>query len=237
MPYQIQTFWKKTSVTLIILLIITTFHNSISAQEIYISNDLSLWSGLSVDKEIIKDFDLKFEQEMRLYHNMTQLDDAISNLELEYAINKAFKLGGELRYSYNKKRDRSLSHDGRYAIHLNYQFEPIKDLEINYRIKYQQKYASIDNFHRHKKIDTNWRHRIKIQWEKFDNHKIYLSSEYFRGNEQFRAAFHDKYRITLGDKMKAGPGEIGFAVGYEQELEHSFPIKMMILKLNYHFDL
>ncbi|MEA1873297.1 MAG: DUF2490 domain-containing protein [Bacteroidota bacterium] len=228
---------NNTGYSLILLVIIAFYSNSTLAQETYVTNDLSLWTGLSVDKEIINDFNLKFEQEMRFYHNITQLDDAISNLELEYSINKAFKLGIELRYTYNKKRDLDLSHEGRYAFHFNYQIEPIKDLEFNYRLKYQQEYNEIDNLDRNNEINTNWRHRLKIQWEKFDKHKIYLSAEYFRGNEQFRAPFHDKYRIILGDKMKAGPGEIGFAIGYEQELEHSFPIKMAILKLNYHFGL
>lgn len=228
---------NKTGYYLIMFALITFFAKPISAQETYITNDLSLWTAVSIDHEIINDFNLKFEQEVRFYQNMSQLDDAISNLELEYSINKQFKLGTELRYTYNKKRDFDLSHEGRYAFHLNYQIEPIKDLEFNYRLKYQQEYSEIDNLDRNNEINTNWRHRLKIQWEKFDRHKIYLSTEYFRGNEQFRAPFHDKFRITLGDKMKAGPGEIGLAIAYEQELQHSFPIQMAILKLNYHFGL
>ncbi len=211
--------------------------NLLNAQQVYISKDLGAWTGLSIEKSFANDLSLKFEEEVRMYHNMTEFDQLNSTLELEYDINKSFDIGTEFRYSFDQTRDKDKRSNLRYAAYIQYKIEPLADFEITYRLKYQQEYENFQFPPTNKTIETDWRHRLKLQYEKVENHKIYLSAEYFKRHDLFREPFNHKYRLLLGDEFHFGPGDLDIALGYEQELDHSLPISLAFVKLNYCFGL
>ena len=73
------------------------------SQEVKVIQDFSLWTGVSFEKKIFKDFDLIIEAQVRSFHNATKLDDILLDTRLKYSINKKFSLGGNARYTYDVK--------------------------------------------------------------------------------------------------------------------------------------
>ena len=86
------------------------------SQEVKVVNDIGFWGGINIEKKIRKDFKINVEQKVRLYTNITELDDYLIDFGVLYRVNKNFKLGGNIRYTYDAKRWKENEHHFRYHL-------------------------------------------------------------------------------------------------------------------------
>ena len=73
-------------------------------QDIKSTRDIGLWTSLSLEYKFNKKWRGTATQEIRTFNNALRFQKSISDFEVDYKLNKQFKLGGGLRYAYNRER-------------------------------------------------------------------------------------------------------------------------------------
>jgi len=218
-------------------LIIIFLYTSISvSQEIKVIRDFGGWGGVSFEKEVVSNYYLNLETQLRTFHNASKLDDYILHAQLKHSINKKFDLAGGLRYILDIKRVNKTEHNIRYNIDLEYKKKLTEKLKIRYRLRYQQEfinpYLYIDFFFTsnvQRIYSSALRHRLKLNFKYNERHNIYTAFEIFRIFGVFRAPHFSKTRVFLGNKMS----RFDVAVGFEKELNSSYPYSFIFVKTVY----
>ena len=155
-----------------------------------------------------------------------------TDLGAEYRINKQFKLGAQIRYSYDRKKELDLTHDLRYSVDFKYRLKITKELKLDYRLRYQNKYIDLFEFVDEHKQKAHLRHRLELGY-KIKNATVYASTELFREYVYFKKPAYNNLRFMLGTDFKTTYGKLGFALGYEYELNDPYPFEFFFLKLSY----
>jgi len=204
------------------------------SQEVKVVNDIGFWGGLNIEKEIVKDFKINIEQQIRLYTNITEFDDYLIDFGGLYRVNKNFKLGGNIRYTYNAKRWKENEHHFRYNLDLKYRGRLSYRWRVLYRLRYQYEYAGLLVDDVSLKVHySNIRNKLLFEYDLNKNNDVYLSGELFRLSLSYKDPFFNKIRFYLGDKFQTRIGKINIALGYEQELNNSYPLSFFFLKTVY----
>ena len=218
------------------LIIIFLYAGISVSQEIKVIRDFGVWSGASFEKEVVSDYYLKLETQLRTFHNASKLDDYILHAQLKYSINNKFDIAGGVRYILDIKRVNKTEHNIRYNIDLDYKKKLTKKLRVRYRLRYQQEfinpYLYIDFFFSsnvQRIYSSALRHRLKLNFKYNERHNIYTAFEIFRIFEIFRAPHFSKTRFSLGNKMN----RFDVAIGLEKELNSSYPYSFIFVKTIY----
>lgn len=113
------------------------------SQQVKVVKDFGFWGGFNVEKKLSKAFEINLEQQMRFYSAAKKLDDYIINLGGKYIMNKNFKLGANLRYTYNSKLWTEADNNCSYNLDLLYKGDVSKRMTIFYRVRYQHEYVNL----------------------------------------------------------------------------------------------
>lgn len=204
----------------------------ISAQEIKKTQDLGLWVGFEFKYDIHEKFRLSLLQDLRLQESISEFDKYISDLGVDYRINKHFKLAGNVRYFLNRKKDKTISQNYRYNLDLKYKTSWFSEFRVKYRLRFQSNYeelfAVVDEG-----VESNLRNELTLQYRLNEQHQLYFSSEIFREITAFREPYFNQARFFIGDQFQTKFGEFELAAGYERELESKRPLNLMLIKLRY----
>lgn len=221
---------KKTFVLLISVLI----SHSLFSQQIRVTQDFGLWSGVNIEKKLTEDFEINLEQQLRFYSNVSEFDDYLIELGGKYKMNKNFKLGSNIRYTYNARRRKDSENNYRYNLDLLYKGDLSKSLSIHYRLRYQHEYVNAFSEDQPTNINSSdLRNRVKIKYDINETHKGCISAELFRIREQFREPYFNRVRFYIGDEIRSKLGEFSVSFGYEQEINHTYPLSFFFFKTIY----
>lgn len=210
--------------------------NAIQCQEVVTTRDIGVWAGVGVRYDLNKRWDTFLLQEFRTIDNAIQLGQSITDIGLSYRINGAFKLGGGLRYSYDRKKNGNFTNDIRYNLDFKFKHSFGKRFSFHYRLRYQHNYEDLFTFVPEIEEKSNLRNRIKIQYD-LKKHDLYFSAELFREFITYKKPEFNSLRLAIGDDFKTGIGEFKTGLAYERELNTAYPLNFFFLKLNYFFDL
>lgn len=206
--------------------------NPCFAQEIKTVRDIGIWTRIGLDYEINKDWQFSASQEIRTFNNAVKIQKYISDFDLGYRINKRFDLSAGLRYAYNREKNNSFSHNIRYNLDFKYKRKLSKDLDLQYRFRYQSNYENpftgFSDFEQRAKA----RNRLKLDYE-FKKHEPSLGAEIFRSFVYYRKPWFSSFRLTLGDEFDTKLGEFNLGMGYERELNVEFPLNYYFFRMNY----
>ncbi|MCL3782542.1 DUF2490 domain-containing protein [Prolixibacteraceae bacterium JC049] len=204
------------------------------AQEKKVTKDMGVWLGVNIEKELSSTVDIALKQQLRLYNDVSEVDDYIFDLGGKYKLNKNFKLGANVRYICNFRMEKDAEHNFRYNLDLNYGAKLSSRFKLGARVRYQQEFENyFTEYSKRKKNSKAVRGRLKLRYRYNDNHKWYISGELFRKIEKFKDPYNDKVRFYLGDEFKSKLGQFDCSLGYEKELEGKHPMSFYYLKLNY----
>ncbi|MGY5351562.1 DUF2490 domain-containing protein [Wenyingzhuangia sp. IMCC45533] len=210
----------------------------IFSQQVVVTEDFGAWIGANFEKEVLKDFDLSINPQIRLQTNASEVDSYLLNLGGKYKINKHFKLGAAVRYTHNRRRVKAAEDNFRYNLDLGFAGKIIKKLKFSYRLRYQHEY--LDFF---KDLNANHvnffeiRNKIRLKYKLNKNNSPYFSSEIFKLNETFKESTFNKIRFYIGDQVNSGFGDFDIALGYEKELNAKNPLTFLFVKLIYNVEL
>ncbi|HOY38086.1 MAG TPA: DUF2490 domain-containing protein [Bacteroidales bacterium] len=204
------------------------------SQEIAVVRDAGLWAGIGVGKRITKDFQAEFNQELRLYHNCTKIDDCISDLGIDYSINRNFSIGANGRYTYNIKRDEVIENDLRYGFDMNYKARLGLRFKLFCRARYSKEYFDAFNkISQEKLTETDFRYRLKLEYQYNGMHSLYTSGEIFRTTDKLRDPYFSKIRCFAGDEIRIQSGVLNLAIGYELQNKISYRTSFVFMAISY----
>jgi len=221
---------KRTTIILINLILTSLLF----AQQTKVIRDFGVWGVINIEKNIGKDFEIELAQQLRFYSTATQLDDYIVDLGGKYKINKNFRLGANLRYTYNAKRWKETENNYRYNFDLRYKGRIMENLNLHYRLRYQHEY--VNTFSEYLKTNihhSNIRHRAKAEYKINKLHTSYFSAELFRLMEPFIEPYWNKVRFFIGDEIASRIGEFDVSFGYELETNTKYPLSFFFIKTKY----
>jgi long-subunit fatty acid transport protein len=208
--------------------------NSVWCQEIKKTRDIGLWAGIGANFDLNKKWNAFLNQEVRSFDNGIKLQKSISDIGVTYQINKQFKLGAGLRYSYDRKKDYTFTNDIRYNVDFKFKYKLIKHLSLRYRLRFQHNYINLFTFTPDIEEKSNLRNRIRLQYT-LKQHAIYFGVELFREFVVYKKPAFNNLRLDIGDRVKTRFGEFKYGLAYERELNEEHPLNFFFLKLNYTF--
>lgn len=223
---------------LLVITIFTFFVRYSTAQEFKVTSDLGLWTEITLSKEILNDFTLSTNQHLRLNRNFKNLDDWITEIGLEYKIDKNFALGADARYNKNYHYNEPAQNDYRYNFDLNYDGRIATNFKIYYRIRYQKEFYGNSVFNEYLDyFESTFRHQFKLKFDKNDRSKIYGSAEIFRQTKKAGKATFNKYRVWIGDEITLFSEVLNLAFGYEHQLNNANPYTYYLVRIKYEISL
>ena len=207
------------------------------SQQIKVTRDFGVWLGVDFKKELSRSFDLSLMQQIRTFKDATELDDYLFDLGLKHSINKEFEIGGNLRYTYNQKRVSYRENNFRYNLDISFKKKVVPRLSLRYRLCYQKEYVNLlSEFYNPAPQDIysiHIRNKAKLTLRVNKKNRLFFSSEIFRLTQKYRASYFNKIRLYLGNEMKTRIGIFNYSIGFEKELNSSFPYSFILFKTIY----
>tara|TARA_B100000795_G_scaffold132558_1_gene98919 strand:- start:916 stop:1605 length:690 start_codon:yes stop_codon:yes gene_type:complete len=224
----------KRLVVLVFLIILTI---PLFSQQVKVTRDFGIWIGVDFKKEISSRFDFSLMQQIRTFKNASELDDYVFDIGLKHSINKEFKIGGNLRYTYNKKRVSFRENNFRYNLDISFKKKIIPKFDLQYRLRYQMEYVDLlSYFYNPAPSDiytVHIRNKAKLTLRVNKKNRLFFSSEIFRLTQKYRAPFFNKIRLYLGNEMKTSIGIFHYSIGFEEELDSRSPYSFILFKTIY----
>jgi len=221
---------KRVSIILLYLI----FSKTLLSQQVKVTRDVGFWGGVNIEKTISKEFKINLEQQVRLYTNATKFDEYIIDFGGKYTINKKFKLGADLRYSYDAKRWEDPENNFRYNLDLKFKQKLISKFKMYYRLRYQHEYNNLLSEDLSSNLSKSGiRNKVKIQYAANKKNELYFSVELFKLIQIFREPYFNKIRFYIGDNVNSERGRFNYSLGYEQEINTNDPLSFFFLKTIY----
>ena len=219
----------------ILLLLFLAFSQELVGQEIVKTQDLGLWLSGEFSKQFKEDYSFSASQEVRLYESITELDKSITQLSIDYKINKKFKISGGIRYAFNAKEDKTISQDFRYHGDFGYKLKFNKDFSMKYRLRFQTRYPNLFLPTR-KGSDSDFRHRHSFDFDLNKKHELGFSAEIWREFELYEKPHFGKIRLLPSDEMEWNKQKINVFGGFEKDIDESTPMTYYIVGIAYKFE-
>lgn len=231
-----KTLQEKKQIIVQLIFINFLFLSTISlAQES--NKDWASWTSVGIDYKLNKKWTFGLEEQFRLKEDFSAVDEFFTQLSSEYKLFKGFKLGAAIRYI--RENDNQGNVQG-YENHFRFQFDAkykhkINNLEIGYRLRYQNKNELGVSFNEGDEVKQNLRFKTSLEYN-FSNWKLdpKFSAEIFNRIQANQDNGFSKYRLTIGTDYKIKNfGELGVFYRYEKELNEDYPDVNNIIGLNY----
>lgn len=217
----------------ILIAVILLCGQFLSAQDTLVVRDLHLWTGVKLEKTFGKDWMVFVAPELRLKHDISEINNYFFETGLRYRINKNFALEGQYRITFDKKKDDSYELLTRYALDLRYKGR-LDFMSISYRLRYQKEVEGWNLADPGIPYQKYVRNRIRFRYEDMGRFKPYVSAEIFQLFEAFQEARFEYIRIMGGVKYgHSGLGTFDLAYGVNLEFADTNPARIYTIKLNY----
>lgn len=217
--------------SIIIFLLMPIF---ISAQESNVTSDLELWSSLGIEKKLGNKWKLSFEEEFRFTQDISRFDIYLSDLGVNYKLNKNFSLGANYRFYSNKDKDGDFNNAHRLSAKLNCGFK-IERFKLDYRLQFQNK--DEDFFKGSSNAVYNLRNRLTATYNiKGTKLEPYVQTELFSRFEKDEEAYFNKVRWTIGlNYSLSKKSDVNIFYRLNNELNQDFNKDTYIIGVGYTF--
>lgn len=206
-------------------------------QETKVVSDLHLWTGVELEKKFARDWSVFIAEEFRFKHDISALNNLLTETGLRYRITKNFALEGQYRVTFDQKKDKSFDMLTRYALDLRYKGK-IDRITIYYRLRYQKEVEGWNLVDPAIPYQKYVRNRISVRYTDFKRIKPYVSAEIFQLFEPSEEARFEYVRLLGGIRYKhPKAGEVNLAWGFNREFADVQAATIYTLKINYTYSL
>jgi hypothetical protein len=203
------------------------------AQEYKVVRDLHLWTGIKIEKEFGKDWTLFVAEEVRFKHDISSLNNYLTETGLRYRINKNFALEGQYRITRDQKKDNSFETLTRYALDLRYKGK-VDFLTLMYRLRYQKEVSGWNLADPGIPYEKYVRNRLTVRYNDLMYLKPYVSAEVFQLFEPNQPGRFHYIRVMGGIRYRVPRiGEFNLAYGFNREFKSPNPAMIYVVKVNY----
>jgi hypothetical protein len=139
--------------------------------------DAWLWNTVSINKQMTRKWSLSFDEELRLFDNMSRINLFFSNLGVSYKLNKVFKFSLVYRFNSKNQDDEYYSRRHRLYVDVACRKKLLRNLTIAYRVRFQGQvrdyYSSDDG----KDIESYMRHKFDVLYI-YQKYTPYIAAEF-----------------------------------------------------------
>lgn len=222
---------RNNRIELIGILLVLCF--PLVAQESKVVSDLGLWTGVSLEKSLKKDWTFSLKQEFRFKEDISTLNNVFTQAGVRYRLNRNFALEGKYRLTWDKDDDGSMELRSRYNFDLRFKGR-LDYISIYYRLRYQKEVKGMDLISLDEPYEKYLRNRIQIRYTDFKKIEPYLSAEIFQLFELYQFPRYHYMRFLVGVRYDLRKiGIFNLAYGINRELNSTLPATSYIFKLNY----
>jgi hypothetical protein len=199
--------------------------------------DLEGWAAIGVQKTFFKKLSLSLKEDIRLEHNISELNQFYTQFDVKYTPIKLMYLEFGYRYIRDKE-DEGYFNYGRYNLDLGVKHD-IRRFSFDYRFRYQNKNefdVSIE--------DGDYpEHYFRLKIESSYNIKKWkwdpeFSVELFRTYEKYTVPEFDNLRFTLGTAYEFKKlGKLSLFYRIDQEFNAPYPKTTSIIGTAFTFKL
>lgn len=198
---------------------------------IFSQSGTSLWTGLTIEKNISKKFDISLGIQARMPENMTYLQTYFGEIGFAFKPTKKLEFAGYYRL-INKRKNETKDWKNRHRFYFDLTFqEKFKKIKFENRLRYQHQFKDNDG---EIEFDASYlRNKVELSFPNKSKFIPYISTDIFYKigykTDQLRPKIGLNYKlnkkssfeislfknIDLIDKIKTGP-IVGF--GYKLKL-------------------
>jgi hypothetical protein len=185
----------------LILILIVLCSNQLKAQE-----GTSLWSGISINKDLGKKFDISVNAQIRMPENISYTQVYLGELGLNYKITKGLELSGYYRF-INRRKDETKEWKNRHRYYADatysHKFGAIK---FENRLRYQHQFKDNDG---EIGFDSSYlRNKIELGYANKSKFTPSISADLFyligTGFDQLRPGLAINYKINKHNAVQVG---------------------------------
>ena len=176
------------------------------------------WTTLSISKKITPKTSVIFDEELRLFQNLSRINLVYTNIGASYKINNYFKITGVYRWLEKSRADGRYSTRHRFytdAI-FKYKYDPVTFV---YRARLQTEIRDVNSSDKGTVPENYWRSKFDIKLDLNKRYTPYIAAE-------FRYQFNNDRLIEANNGFERGRYYIG--CDYEINKKNSFGLYYMI---------
>jgi len=160
-------------------------------------NDAGLWTGINLEKKISKRFSVTLSEELRMNENISEAGSFLTDVGLNYKVNKYIRISGSYRFTNKRQLDDSYSERHRYYFDLNLRTK-YSFFTFNLRSRYQSQYKDINSSAGGKIPDHYLRNKLSIKYELNKKIDFFISNEFYTPLRTYDKLLYDNIRYNFG---------------------------------------
>ncbi len=184
-------------------------------------DDTRLWTGVTLKHKFTRKISASVTQQLRLNHDITDVDLLLSEAGIEYEIKKNFKVSLNYRF-INKNQDTYYRKSHRLYADVSYKFKP-KRFSFTLRERIQEEYTAIYSSERGKIPEWLLRSKLTISYDTEKRYKPYVSTEMY-------------YLIDNAREKGEGISRLRYGAGVEYEFNRIHALDLGVLFQDYLVD-
>lgn len=180
-------------------------------------DDAGFWASISVQHRITRELTVSVSEQLRLYQNMSDVEQFFTDAGLEYALSKSFRVSVNYRLA-SKNRLTYYGTRHRFYADLSYR-KKIKPLSFVLRQRFQEQIEQMNSSENGRIPEWYSRSKVALRYDLDKKYRPYIATEFYfllddakESHRQF-----DKVRYEAG-------------IDYEFNRRHSLNVFYMIQK-------
>ncbi len=207
----------KLKQSLIVIFSLCLLVNSGKAQ----IDDTRLWTGITLKHKFTRKLSASVTQQLRLDHDISQVDQLLSEAGIEYELKKNFKVSLNYRF-INKNKVTYYGKSHRFYADVSYKFKP-KRISFTLRERIQEEFTSINSSENGKIPEWVLRSKLAVSYDTEKRYKPYLSMEMY-------------YLIDNAKEAGEGINRLRYGAGVEYEFNRIHALDIGIIFQDYLID-
>ncbi len=161
-------------------------------------DDIGLWLGLSAKKQITRKWEGSLSSQLRLDHDITEIDQVLVDAGMEYSISSKIKSGIHYRF-INSNQENYYSKRHRFYLDLSYK-EKIDFITLTLRERIQEQFSDYYSSETGKIPIWNLRSKLTAKFDVNKKYSPYLSVEmyYLIDNAKEHDGLITRFRYETG---------------------------------------
>jgi len=211
----------------------------ISAQTNLVVRDLETWTSVGINAKLGKKWSLTINEQLRLQHNSTIIDELFTEAELKYTlIDKRLKLASGYRFISEYDSEDVFNKEQRFDFDILY-YQPLNRFDLSARLRYQNRNDIGETARSGDYARQHYRLKLQVGYD-IKNWKCdpTFSVELFRKFERYTLPYFDDIRFRIGTDYKIKKiGEIEVFYQFDYSLGLEYPKTTHVIGLNYQYNL
>jgi len=199
-------------------------------------NDAGLWLSLNIEKKINKKWSLGISQEFRYNENITELGTILTEIGVNYRINKTIRVSGNYRFANKLLIDNTYNQRHRFFADINLR-KKVNSFQFSYRARIQNQFKDLRSrsdeavfmYYLRNKISASYNFNKK--WNTFfsiENYTPLNVENYFTDNVRY--SIGTEYSINKFNSL-----ELFYLIQKEYNVNNPFTDYILGIAYNYSF--